>query len=293
MPNDCSSHHCHYFYHASAYGLAGEIQRPIQQSVPALAGCSLSTSGGRAAQRQEKYSLSPFIRFENAYTEVGGSYDDCHNNHTTYASSVVEGLNIADVVTADRVVARVVVYSPECGRDDGEHSFDITGSYFENLKVAGHPIDVKLSTHKFNQHDTYSKFEKAFHSDEGHDLLPWGRQSSKQLDELEKLEKQYHALSGIGSRAKRWHGKANRPKGGMYWSSAAGHFNLNEQIRNTELQGFGGIILVPKFGVVRLAQVLVHKDYRRLVMFQVQMCSGSTGSSDGGTTGGGTSRPFP
>jgi hypothetical protein len=293
MPNDCSSHHCHYFYQASAYGLSGEIVRPVQQSVPAQAACSLAGGGGRGAQRAENFSLSPFLRFNAAYTEVGGSYDDCHNNHTTYATSVIEGLNIADVVTADRVVARMVVYSPECGNDAGEHSFDITGSYFENLKVAGHPIDVKLSTQRFNQHDTYSKFEKTFHTEAGHDLLPWGRQTSRQLDELEKLEKQYHALSGIGSRAKRWHGRSARPKGGTYWSSAAGHFNLNEKVKDTELQGFGGIILVPKFGVVRLAQVLVQKDHRRLIMFHVQMCSGSTGGSDGGTSGGGGSRPIP
>ncbi len=294
MPNECSSHHCHYFYNASAYGLAGEIERPVRQSIPAQAASSLASGGGRGAHRAEKFSLSPFIQFDAAYSEVGGSYDDCHNIHTTYACSVIEGLNIADLVTADRVVARMVIYSPECGNDDGEHSYDITGSHFDNLKVAGHPLDVKLSTHKFNQHDTYSKFEKAFHSDEGNELLPWGKQSPKRLDELEKLEKTYHALTGIGSRAKRWHGNSNRPRGGTYWSSAAGHFNLNEVIKDTGLQGFGGIILIPKFGVVRLAQLLVHKDYRRLTMVQVQMCSAGTGATDGGTATGGTGTPhFP
>ncbi len=293
MPNDCSSHHhCHYFYQASAYGLAGEFQRPVQQSIPALAACSLSSSGGHAAQRHEKYSLSPFIRFDNAYTEAGGSYDDCHKNHTTYVCSVVEGLNIADVVTADRVVSRMVIYSPKCG-EEGEHSFDITGSYFDNLKVAGHALDVKLSTQKFHANDTYSKFETAFHSQDGADLLPWGRQTPEQLDELEKREQQYHALSGIGGRAKQWHGKADRPKGGTYWSSAAGHLNLNEQLKDTELESFGGIILIPKFGVVRLAQVLVRKDYRRLVMFQVQMCSGAGGTTDGPTSGAGGGTHYP
>lgn len=293
MPNDCSSHHCQYFYHASAYGLAGEIQRPVQQSVPAQAACSLSSGGGRGTQRTEKFCVSPFICFDSAYTEVGGSFDDCHNRHTTYAFSVVEGLNIADVLTADRVVSRMVVYSPECGDDDGEHSYDITGSHFDNLRIAGHAIDVKLSTHKFHEHDTYSKFEKIYHSDQGSDLLPWGKQTTKQLDALEKLENEYHALSGIGSRAKRWQGKSSRTKGGLYWTSAAGHLNLSEKVDQTELQGFGGIIVVPKFGVIRLAQMLVHKDYRRLTMFQVQMCSGSSGNSDGGGATGSGGRPMP
>lgn len=293
MPDECSSHHCQYFYHASAYGLAAEIERPVKQSVQAQAACTLAGAGGRGGRRVQKFCLSPFICFEAAYSEVGGSFDDCHKIHTTYAQSVIEGLNIAGVVTADRVVSRMVVYSPAHDDENGEHSFDITGSYFDNLRIAGHPIDIKLATHKFHAHDTYSKFEKAFHSDNGCDLLPWGSQNEKRLSALEKLEGQYHALNGIGARARLWNKRSQRPRGGAYWSSAAGHFNLNQQVDETELQGFGGIILVPKFGVIRLAQVLVHKDYRRLIMFHVQMCSGTSGSSDGGGTTSGGTRPYP
>jgi hypothetical protein len=205
----------------------------------------------------------------------------------------VEGLNIADVVTADRVVSRMVVYSPEVGDEEGEHSYDITGSHFVNLRVAGHPLDIKLSTHRFHTHDTYSKFEKAYHADQAEDLLPWGSQSEKQLTELEKLEDQYHGLSGIGKRAKAWKKKTQRSKGVSYWCSAAGHLDLSKMIDETELQGFGGIIVIPKFGVVRLAQMLVHKDYRRLTMFHVQMCSGSAGTTDGGGTAGGGGHPYP
>jgi hypothetical protein len=292
MPN-CPSHHCQYFYRASAYGLAAEIERPIQQSVESQAACTLAGSGGRGAQRVEKLCVSPFICFDRAYSEVGGSFDDCHGVHTTYATSVIEGLNIADVVTADRVVARMVVYSPTHDNENGEHSFDITGSHFDNLKIAGHTIDIKLATHTFHAHDTYSKFEKAFHGGDAADLLPWGKQSDQRLAELQKLEDQYHALNGIGARARQWNKKSQRRKGGVYWSSAAGHFNLHEHVDETELQGFGGIILVPKFGVIRLAQVLVDRDYRRLNMFHVQMCSGTTGTSDGGTTSGGGGTHFP
>jgi hypothetical protein len=293
MPKECPIYHSQYFYHASAYGLAGEIERPVRQSVPAQAACTLASGGGRGTQRTDRFCVSPFICFDSAYTEVGGSFDECHNKHTTYAYSVVEGLNIADVLTADRVVSRMVVYSPEVGDEDGEHSYDITGSHFVNLRLAGHPIDVKLSTHTFHAHDTYSKFEKAYHGDQADDLLPWGSQSEKQLSELEKLEDQYHALSGVGKRAKAWKKQPQRPKGGLYWCSAAGHLDLRNTIDQSELQGFGGLIVIPKFGVVRLAQVLVHRDYRRLTMFHVQMCSGSSGSSDGGGTSSGGGRPFP
>jgi hypothetical protein len=288
----CSRHHSQYLYHASAYGLAAEIDRPVKQSIHAQAATTLSSIGGRGSARVDRFCIPPFISFEAAYTEVGGSFDDCHNTHTTYAQAVIEGVNVFDMVSADRVVARMVIYSPEEGNEDGEHSFSITGSHFDNLRIAGHPIDVKLATHTLHQHDTYSKFEQAYHDDAGANLLPWGNQNDKRLEELEKAEEQYHALSGIGKRAKAWK-KGKRRKGGAYRCSAAGQLNLTEQVKNTELLGFGGIILIPKFGVVRLAELVVHKDHRSLTMLSVHMCSpGGGGGSVGGAQGsGGTTFP--
>lgn len=296
----CSRYHSQYFYHASAYGLAAEIERPVKQSIHAQAATTLSSVGGRGSGRVDKFSVPPFISFESAYCEVGGSFDECHGKHTTYATAIVEGLNIFGMVTADRVVGRMVVYSPpmvdekggEIDHPDAEHSFNITGSYFENLKIAGHKIDVKLSTHTLHQHDTYSKFEKAYRGDGAADLLPWGNQSDRRLDELQKAEAEYHALRGIGKRAKAW--KSKKPRnGGAYWCSAAGHLKLGDQVKDTELQGFGGIILIPRFGLVRLAELTIYPNHRALTMVNVQMCSpGGGGGSAGGADGSG-GRPFP
>lgn len=290
--DNCSRHHCPYFYHASAYGLAAEIDRPIRQSIPAQAATALSSSGGHGSVRMERFSAPPFVSFDSAYSEVGGSFDDCHGVHTTYTQATIEGLNIFDMVTADRVVARMVIYSPEDDDGDGEHSFSITGSHFDNLRIAGHRIDVKLATPKLHENDTYSKFEKAYQDKSGADLLPWGDQNDKRLDELEKAEEQYHALRGIGKRAKAWK-SGKRTKGGAYWCSAAGHLNLADHAKNTEMVGFGGIILIPKFGVVRLAEMLVHHHHRRFTMLKVQMCSPGGGGGDAGglSGGGGTSGP--
>jgi hypothetical protein len=281
-----------YIYHASAYGLAAEIERPVRQSVHTQAPSVLSSSGGRGSNRADKFSLPPFIAFDAAYTEVGGSYDHEHNKHTTYATAVVEGLNIADVVTADRVVARTVVYSPEVGDHGGEHSYDITGSHFNNLRIAGHHVDVKLATHVFHEHDTYSKFQTACNDGTTKKLLPWGEQDDKHLDELEELEEQYHALAGLGKRAKQW--KKKKPTTnpyGAYWCSAAGHLDLADYVKETELKNFGAIIVVPKFGVIRLAEMIVSKEHRSLTMFRVEMCSGSGGNSTGGGTNSGGQPP--
>ncbi|HWX55979.1 MAG TPA: choice-of-anchor P family protein [Verrucomicrobiae bacterium] len=291
MPKPSPRYQSQYMYQACAYGFAAEIERPVRQSVPSQASSVLPTSGGRGSGRVDKFSLAPFISVAAAYTEVGGSFDPDHNKHTTYASSTVEGLNIADVVTADKVVSHMVIYSSEVGKDD-EPSFSITGSHFDNLRVAGHEINIKLATLKLHQCDTYSKFESAIHAKGGASLLPWGDQDNTQLNELEKLEDQYHALSGIGQRAKQWKKKPGA-KGGAYWCSPAGHLDLKDHVKETELENFGAIIVVPKFGVVRLAELLVTPHSRRLTMFRVQMCSGSTGSSDGGGTTGSGGMPPP
>lgn len=289
----CPRRHSLYFYQASAYGLAAEIDRPVRQSIPAQAAVVLSDAGGTgSSERVANFNVSPFISFDAAHSEVGGSFDDCHNIHTTYAQATIEGLNIFDMVTADRVVARVVGYSSVDG-EEGENSFSITGSHFENLRVAGHLIDVKLATDTLHRFDTYSKFEKAYHSGGGADLLPWGNQNDKRLSELEKSEEQYHSLRGIGKRARAWKKPARRTGGGTYWCSAAGHLNLHDQVKDTELQGFGGILLIPKFGVLRLAELIIRPDYRHLTMFHVEMCSACGGCSSGGGVSAGGTRPFP
>jgi hypothetical protein len=312
----CSRQHLQYFYNASAYGLAGEIERPMRHSIPALAATTLAGSGGRGFQRIEDFSVSPFVSFDAAYTEVGGSFDDCHNQHTTFAYSVIEGLNIAGMITADRVVARMAVYSPtipdtdDCqetskeqskstpnktqAKTDLEHTFDITGSYFENLRIAGYKIDVQLATHRLHQHQTYNSLSQAM-TNGADEMQPWGNLDEERLKKLEELEGQYHALTGFGSRARQWKtNKQHRCMGDMFWCSAAGHYNLHDKFPETELHGFGGIICIPKFGVVRLAEVVIHKDRRQLHMLRVDMCSTSNGNIvGGGAGGGGGSMPPP
>lgn len=290
----CAHHHSLYFYQASAYGLAAEIERPVRQSIPTQAAVVLSDAGGTGSSGQVvNFSVPPFVSFKAAHSEVGGSFDDCHNIHTTYAQATIERLNIFDMVTADRVVARLTIYSPMDGDPEGENSFSITGSHFENLRVAGHLIDLRLATDTLHQLDTYSKIEKTYRAGKEADLLPWGNQNEKRLDELEKLEEQYHPLMGIGRRAKAWKHKNAQRRGGAYWCSAAGHLNLHDQVKGTELQGFGGILLIPKFGILRLAELIIQPDHRHLTMFHVEMSSPSFGSCNGGGVSGGGTLPFP
>jgi hypothetical protein len=301
MAKECTHHHCSHTYHASAFGVSGEILRPTQRSIPAHAATTLAPGGGRGFNRTENIQIDGLLSFSAAYTEVGGSFDECHQVHTSYASSVIEDLNIADVVKADRIVSRIAVYSPLEGSIE-ESSFDITGSHFENLRICGHHIDVKLATGDFHKHDTHSKFEQAYRrGDVDHLFFISGLKKAGEK-KLAELKDKYHALHGFAQRVARWNGtpkaKAQKEEANdgyqSYSCSAAGHLNLKEHVgSNSELEGYGPIICIPKFGIVRLAEVHIQKDRRSLNMLRVDMCSTADGNIHTGGTGGGGGGTFP
>jgi hypothetical protein len=286
----CSHHHSQYFYQASAYGLAGEIERPSRHTIPTQAATALASSGGRGYTRVDNFHFDGIMSFKSAVAEVGGSFDECHNRHTSYATAVLEGLNILDVVTADRVVSRLAIYSAEIGDKKGEATYDITGSHFVNLKVAGHKIDVKLATHVFHEHDTYSKVTQAHVAGKTDNWLLGGKFGQLKDGELAELEDTYHALGGISELVREWKQKGDRSADrGSYLFSAANHLDLKQHTGpDTELLGFGSFILVPKFGVVRLAELQVQRHCRTFTMIRTHMCSTGTGGSDaGGSQGSG------
>jgi hypothetical protein len=284
----CARHHSQYVYNASAYGLAGEFERPSRHSIPTQAATVLAASGGRGYQRVENFQYDSTVSFKAAFAEVGGSFDECHNRHTSFACSVVEGLNVLDVVTADRVVSRMAIYSAEHGDEKGEPTFDITGSHFVNLRIAGRKIDVELATHVFHEHDTYSKLANAHQARKTDEWLLGSKLGKLNDGQLKELEDTYHALGGMSEIVKGWNKEGERPRDrGGYRFSPANHLKLEEHVGpGSELLGFGSIICVPKFGVVRLAEMTVHRHCRTLTMFRVQMCSTGTGSTDGSGTGG-------
>jgi hypothetical protein len=281
-------------YHATAFGVSGELSRPAQRSIPAQATTTLAPGGGRGFDRVDNFQLDGLLSFRSSYTEVGGSFDDCHNMHTSYASSVIEGLNIAGMITADRVVSRIAVYAAHEDNTD-ESSFDITGSHFENLRICGHHVDVKLATHEFHKHDTYSKFETALQAKKADHLLFLSGLSKLGAKQLQDLEGNYHALQGVSKRISGWkQGTPKKRAGTAYLCSAAGHLDLTQHVGvNSEIQGFGPVICIPKFGIIRLAEVVIHKERRQLNMLRVEMCSTGTGTVHGGGSGGGGTPTFP
>lgn len=137
--------HRRFHYHASAHALSGELTRPVQHVIEVQAGISLPSTGGVGSSRIECFRFDEVVSFKRCSSHVSGSTKNEGGTitHTTHATATIEGLNILDVVTADRIVARLSS-SYEPARKDPESRILLVGTKFENLRIAGCAVDVEL-----------------------------------------------------------------------------------------------------------------------------------------------------
>ena len=115
----------HYF-HAEAHALVGKLKLPFEEQIKKQAFVKLEghladlTDDERAqrnyiSQHAKDFRLEGIISYAAAHTQVSGHRSDKNDGASvTLATSVVENLNILNVVTADRVVAQTSVCD-QCG----------------------------------------------------------------------------------------------------------------------------------------------------------------------------------
>jgi hypothetical protein len=131
----------HYF-HAEANSLGGTIDKPLQKLIPHQASVSLSAVGGHATQSTGAFNFEGVVSCTSAYTKVSGRLLDTDGTPSTMVTSVVEGFNLLEVVTADKIVAQVSVEHP---LDGGDPVVTFTGSRFEGLKIGGQDASPTLN----------------------------------------------------------------------------------------------------------------------------------------------------
>ncbi len=242
-----------FLYHAEAVAAAGYLTLPVQEIMPAQASVALPILGGHASASAENFRHRNYLKFDRAESHVVGSYSEKDRAHGTLASTTIEGLNIMDVVTCDRIVARITTKHP----GDGDPAFIPLGSRFENLRIAGHRIEIDLATDLFAEHDTWSKLNHA------HQNKPAVKA------ELDKL-----AVA---------RGKDNR----MHVTLA----RLPEPLPGG-LSRNGHGIYVPHFGTVYLAEYFASQALHRLLMMHVDLgCAVEGGYGIGGADGDGSPPP--
>ncbi|MFP5227028.1 MAG: hypothetical protein ACLGXA_05320 [Acidobacteriota bacterium] len=262
-------------YHAEAFALQGDLDLPLKTPLKPQAYVKLAENGGYLSERALDYRLEGIFSFRHAYTQVSGHRDlKPGHGYVTLATSVIEGFNVLDVVTADRIVAQISTEHPLDG-----YVPDVTflGTRFENLRIAGHPVNLDLDTMLFGEKPA---------KDAAHSQGDFGANAAKQCKKLLGLAKLPPEVSQRYNQVPS-NSTPNRSIECSLVHQAEGSYPG---------RSFGHVIDIPHFGKVYLATVRVEESdphpkkgmpmrtLIRLTMVELKMgCIGS-GSGSGGNT---------
>jgi hypothetical protein len=154
-------HRIPFHFHALAHALSGEFRHPLWSIIPARASAALSTIGGHALSEERAFHFQDFVCFKSAHTFVSGKRRR-DETYATHASTVVKGLNILGVVTADKIVSRLTsVHRPR----DPEGHILAEDSRFEGLKINGQEVKVTLRHDLLVKCETFADLAKGIAGD--------------------------------------------------------------------------------------------------------------------------------
>lgn len=248
-------------YHASAVGVSGRIEQPFDEVIPTQAVVELPQAGGFATSRAEFFRFRDILSVEVVTGVVAGSFSERDKTFDELATIIVENFDLLGMVTADRIVARISAAHPAGG---GPPAIRPLGSHFENLRIAGHRVDVDLATDTFSRFDTDEKVRQAYRDDE------------------KGFREEFHALSLLG----KIRDIPERLHEYFPWRKTEAIEQIPEQegeircglVREVAglsggIRAFGNVIYVPGFGVIRLAELSIIGQLRSLTMLQIDLGS--------------------
>ena len=247
-----------FYYHADASPFGGHITHPVEKLITAQAPTSLAQAGGHATSQVGPFQLDDIVSGQAAYSEIFGSINKTNGAWTTLVTSVVEGLNVLEVVTADRVVSRLSVEHPLVG-DNPRVSF--MGCQFENLRIAGEKVNPVmnlglLATPAGHFPDTPFTEDRNF--------------IGKAIEQNKRMLGTQGAPEWLAARYGWINSEEARRKKGYVLCS------LVEQVEGIKhATGYGHIVNVPGFGNVFLGEMTVSQGVFGLTMIRIEMgCAG-------------------
>jgi hypothetical protein len=231
-----------HFYHASATVIAGHLKLPLVREIRPQALSILPQEGGYFSERAENFTVEEVISFRSAYTQVAGNKSTKdYQGWTTLTTTTIEGLNVLEVITADRIVGQIITEHPKVGYVP---SINFLGTRFDNLRIAGHEVKLDID---YNILGAGPEGDGEYTKDPGV-LARVGDQYRGVLESNglpEELRERYNRLSStLGSAEAVECSLVNRASGSFPGFP------------------FGQVIYVPDFGKITLAKLRVsHGDY--------------------------------
>lgn len=267
-----------YLYRGSGFAVGGSITKPVNKPIPIQAATALPTVGGYGTVRAEKFDFENILSFKSAFCQVAGNENDNEDSFNTLVTATVEGLEVGDMVTADRIIARLSSVHHD-GSEEPEIIF--LGSQFENLRIAGTKVNVELDQELYVECPTHEKFmgklskDKTFKSKVLNQFCGGETGTAKAPSCLQERRAAMSAL-----------------KGDCRKERVIGTLVKGLTVANGTCQTNGHTIYVPQFGYIHLAEVVLSHGTRRLNMLTFELGSPIKGravvaSSDGNGTWGG------
>jgi hypothetical protein len=241
-----------FHYNACAHAFSGRFTRPFNHLIEVQAPSALPIIGGHGNSRVDDFHFQNFVTFKKGYTHVSGGHQADDNSNNTLVTATLEGLNVLDILTADRVVSRL--YSKHPYRAP-EGNVSMLGSKFENLRIAGCPVHVETDFELFEGIQTYEQALAAF---------------AKNKEFRKIVEDPFQVGQKLQTR------EAN---GAFLCSIVKDMDTTCPGVKRT-----GHCFYVPGFGKIFLGEVLIRHAERTLTMIRLELGSAVSGDGTGGQT---------
>jgi len=137
---DTSSNYT-FTYNADAYVLEANITQPLQETLE-QGFLTLAADGAYQTLAVKPFQLGNILSHQGGYAQVGG-YENSQGEYVTFATAVIKGLNIFEILSADRVVAQITT---TMAPGESVQSVLFTGASIENLKINGVSVPVTVNT---------------------------------------------------------------------------------------------------------------------------------------------------
>jgi hypothetical protein len=278
-------------FHAEAHVLSGHLRRPVEQKIEQHAPVSLKDRrGGHLTRMAEDVSIEGLITFEKGHTRVSGSRSlKPGHGWVTLSTSILEGLNVFEIITADRMVSQV---STEHPMEDG-HFPHVTflGTKFENLRVSGIPLKLTL---KYGICGKKPEGDRSYLDDL--DFLNTVKEQTEKIASGDGLPKdiadQYDGrLKAIQSLIHNGGSKENGEPSVICSLVTDIDKSIEKAIPGVKV--FGHVLVIPDFGSVSLGEIKVGEkkypgserpsNYFELTVIQMSLGCVGTGTVSGGT----------
>jgi hypothetical protein len=227
-------------FNAEAKVMEGSLRQPLIQKLPTQARAALDSLGGYSAQHTTDYRMEGLISFKTGHSQVAGNMSTKPGHGwSTLVTTVIEDLNILQVVTADRVVGQIITEHP---LDGYVPSISFLGTRFENLRVAGHPVHLDLNLELFGPKPAGD--------------APY----IKEPGFLSHVSSQYDRILQTTALPDDVRGQYNQHSASLGKTESIECSLVNQATGSHPGHSFGHMIRIPEFGTITLAKLKITQE---------------------------------